>query len=87
MILSSDNLSEQSEKSKSTLHKLFKPTNVVAKFDDKSFKVGRVHLGEKQVIAVFNDQDESLTWKWICRSLAQSAILDRRTAWRLCESY
>ncbi|RAP76529.1 glycoside hydrolase family 36 protein [Paenibacillus montanisoli] len=58
MVLSGDSLLVQSDRARSTLRKLLQPTNVAAKFDDISFKVGRLQVGDKLVIAVFNDQDE-----------------------------
>lgn len=61
MVLSGDNLMEQSEHTKAILRKLLKPTNVPAKFDDSSFKIGRINLGNKQLIAVFNFEDVSTT--------------------------
>lgn len=72
MVLSGDNLMEHSEKTKSRLRKLLKPTDVPAQFVDNGFKVGRIDLGHQQLVAVFNRVDEPATLEV---SLPQSCLI------------
>ena len=55
MILSGDDLTKISEQKLAMLRKLQPPTGVAARFEDDSFRVGRIDLGRRrETIAVFN---------------------------------
>ncbi|CAG7614024.1 glycoside hydrolase family 36 protein [Paenibacillus allorhizosphaerae] len=58
MIISGDLIPSMSEKNINVLKKLLPPTGKAAVFEDNSFAVGRIDLGNKQVICVFNFEDE-----------------------------
>ncbi|WP_284639428.1 glycoside hydrolase family 36 protein [Paenibacillus silviterrae] len=58
MILSGDLIPKMSESNINVLKKLLPPTGKAAKFDDYSHTVGRIDLGDRQVICVFNFDDE-----------------------------
>jgi alpha-galactosidase len=57
MLLSGDDLTKISAEKLAMLRKLQPPTGVAARFDDDSFRVGRVQLGKREVITVLNWDD------------------------------
>jgi len=58
MILSGDDLTKIDEKKLALLRKLQPPTGVAARFEDDSFRVGRIHLSRRrQVVSVLNWDD------------------------------
>jgi alpha-galactosidase len=62
MILSGDDLTKISAEKLAMLRKLQPPTGVAARFDDGSFRVGRIHLSRRrQVVSVLNFDDVSQT--------------------------
>ncbi|MBW7863210.1 MAG: alpha-galactosidase [Candidatus Hydrogenedentes bacterium] len=63
MTLSGDDLPRLTPERLEMLRKLLPPTGVAARFDDDSFRVGRVALGDKTMICVFNwgDAPQSAT--------------------------
>ena len=71
MLLSGDDLTKISAEKLAMLRKLQPPTGVAARFDDDSFRVGRVQLKEREVVAVLNwddaPQDVSIRLKRRCR--------------------
>jgi len=54
MLLSGDDLTKISAEKLAMLRKLQPPTGVAARFEDDSFRVGRIDLGTKEVVCVFN---------------------------------
>lgn len=58
MVLSGDRIVDLSEESTVLLKKLLPSTNVAAKFDDLSFQVGRVKMPDKELLFLFNWEDE-----------------------------
>jgi alpha-galactosidase len=73
MLLSGDDLTKISAEKLAILRKLQPPTGVAARFDDDSFRVGRISLplAEREVVAVLNwddaPQDVSIPLKRRCR--------------------
>lgn len=71
MLLSGDDLTKISAEKLAMLRKLQPPTGVAARFDDDSFRVGRVQLRERELVAVLNwndtPQDVSIHLKRRCR--------------------
>jgi len=62
MILSGDDLTRISEEKLKMLRKLQPPTGVAARFDDDTFRVGRIDLWRKrQVVSVLNWEDTPQT--------------------------
>jgi alpha-galactosidase len=56
-LLSGDDISIMSDASLGILNKMIPPTNVSAAFDDVSFRVGRIRLGDRDILAIFNRED------------------------------
>jgi len=71
MLLSGDDLTKITAGKLALLRKLQPPTGVAARFDDDSFRVGRIPLREREVVAVLNwddaPQDVSIPLKRRCR--------------------
>src|SRR6185437_15369952 len=71
MLLSGDDLTKIGAEKLSMLRKLLPPSGTAARFDDDSFRVGRVQLGRREVIAVLNwtnePQQVSITLPRRCR--------------------
>lgn len=62
MILSGDDLTKISARKLAMLRKLQPPTGVAARFDDNSFRIGRIDLSSKrQVVSVLNWDDTAQT--------------------------
>lgn len=59
MLLSGDDLTRLTPERLAMLRKLTPPTGVAARFDDDSFRVGRVDLKDQRVLCVFNWTDEA----------------------------
>ena len=57
MILSSDKMMELSQAKKQILKKLLQSKGIAAKFDDKSFKIGRIPTQTGSLICLFNWND------------------------------
>src|SRR6185369_11310196 len=71
MILSGDDLTKIDEQKLAMLRKLQPPTGVAARFEDQSFRVGRIDLSQsREVIALFNweDTDEKISVRLARRS-------------------
>ena len=58
MVLSGDDLTVIPEDRLAMLRKLLPPTGVAARFDDDSFKIGRIGLPSSEMICVFNWEDQ-----------------------------
>jgi alpha-galactosidase len=54
MLLSGDDLTKIGAEKLAMLRKLQPPAGVAARFEDDSFRVGRIELGAKEVVCVFN---------------------------------
>ena len=54
MLLSGDDLTKISADKLAMLRKLQPPTGVAARFEDDSFRVGRMQLGKREVVSVLN---------------------------------
>src|SRR6185503_10451270 len=71
MLLSGDDLTKISAEKLAMLRKLQPPTGVAARFEDDSFRIGRVPLGKREVVTVLNwddaAQDVSIRLKRRCR--------------------
>jgi len=71
MLLSGDDLTKISAEKLSMLRKLQPPAGVAARFEDDSFRVGRIQLGRREVVSVLNwanePQDVSIRLKRRCR--------------------
>ena len=71
MLLSGDDLTKISAEKLAMLRKLLPPSGTAARFDDDSFRVGRVQLGRREVVAVLNwtnaSQEVSITLPRRCR--------------------
>ena len=71
MLLSGDDLTKISAEKLSMLRKLQPPTGLAARFDDDTFRVGRIRVKGREVVAVLNwgnsPQDVSITLKRRCR--------------------
>ena len=65
MVLSGDDLPKMPPERLEMLRKLLPPSGVAARFDDDSLRVGTVELPDKQMVCLFNwnDQDESFRFK------------------------
>ena len=62
MILSGDDLTKISERKLAMLRKLQPPTGVAARFDDDSFRVGRIEVSRRrQVVSLLNWEDTPQT--------------------------
>ena len=61
MILSGDDLTKIGPEKLVMLRKLQPPTGVAARFEDDSFRVGRMKLGSKEVVSVLNFSQEPQT--------------------------
>jgi len=61
MLLSGDDLTKISSDRLEMLRKLQPPTATAARFDDDSLRVGRVNLGEHEIVCVFNFQEAPQT--------------------------
>ncbi len=57
-ILSGDNLPKVDPQRLQILKKLLPPTAVAAQFDDNTLQVGRVHLADRDLICLFNPDDQ-----------------------------
>ena len=58
LLLSGDDLTKISAEKLSMLRKLLPPSGVAARFEDDSFRVGRVQLRRREVVAVLNWSNE-----------------------------
>src|SRR6185369_15049080 len=58
MLLSGDDLTKISAEKLSMLRKLLPPSGTAARFDDDSFRVGRMQLGRREVVSVLNWTNE-----------------------------
>jgi alpha-galactosidase len=71
MLLSGDDLTKISAAKLTMLRKLQPPTGTAARFEDDSFRVGRVQLAKREVVAVLNwddgARDVSIQLKRRCR--------------------
>lgn len=71
MLLSGDDLTKISADKLSMLRKLLPPAGVAARFEDESFRVGRMQLKGREVVSVLNwtnaTQDISIQLKQRCR--------------------
>src|SRR5215216_1356794 len=71
MLLSGDDLTKISAEKLSMPRKLQPPSGVAARFDDESFRVGRMQLGRRDIVAVLNwddtPQNISIKLKRRCR--------------------
>jgi len=71
MLLSGDDLTKISAEKLSMLRKLLPPSGAAARFEDDSFRVGRVKLGRREIVAVLNwtnePQDVSISLPRRCR--------------------
>ena len=68
MILSGDDLTKISDQKLAMLRKLQPPTGVAARFDDDSFRVGRIDLSKKrQVVSLLNWDDAQRTFSFATR--------------------
>jgi alpha-galactosidase len=54
MLLSGDDLTRISAEKLAMLRKLLPPSGTAARFEDDSFRVGRVQLGRREIVAVLN---------------------------------
>jgi len=54
MLLSGDDLTKISEGKLAMLRKLQPPSGVAARFEDNSFRVGRIPLGRREVVSILN---------------------------------
>ena len=61
LVLSGDDLTKISEGKLAMLRKLQPPTGVAARFEDDSFTVGRIGLKNREVLAVLNFTDNTLS--------------------------
>src|SRR6185437_6159826 len=59
MLLSGDDLTKISAAKLAMLRKLQPPTGVAARFEDDSFRIGRMRLGKREVVTVLNWDDAS----------------------------
>jgi alpha-galactosidase len=59
-LLSGDDISVMSDASLGVLKKMIPPTNVSAAFDDVSFRIGRIRLADREILAIFNREDVSI---------------------------
>lgn len=57
LLLSGDDLTKISEQKLAMLRQLQPPSGVAARFEDDSFRVGRINLGRRQVVSVLNWSD------------------------------
>lgn len=71
MLLSGDDLTKISAEKLSMLRKLLPPSATAARFEDDSFRVGRMKLGRREIVAVLNwtsePQDVSISLPRRCR--------------------
>ena len=67
MLLSGDDLTKISSGRLEMLRKLQPPTGTAARFDDDSFRVGRVNLGKREIVCVFNFDDVPQTISFTLR--------------------
>jgi alpha-galactosidase len=71
MLLSGDDLTKISAGKLAMLRKLVPPSGVAARFEDDTFRVGRVRLGQREIVAVLNwtndAQDVSIRLPRRCR--------------------
>jgi alpha-galactosidase len=58
MLLSGDDLTKISAEKLAMLRKLLPPSGTAARFEDDSFRVGRVKLGQREIISVLNWTNE-----------------------------
>ena len=58
MLLSGDDLTKISAEKLAMLRKLLPPSGTAARFEDDSFRVGRVQLGRREVVSVLNWTNE-----------------------------
>ena len=61
MLLSGDDLTKISAEKLSMLRKLQPPSGVAARFEDSSFRVGRMRVGKREIISVLNWDDPTQT--------------------------
>ena len=61
MLLSGDDLTKISAEKLSMLHKLQPPSGVAARFEDDSFRVGRMPIGRREIVSVLNWDDTPQT--------------------------
>jgi alpha-galactosidase len=57
MLLSGDDLTKISAEKLSMLRKLQPPSGVAARFEDDSFRVGRMQVGKREIVSVLNWHD------------------------------
>ena len=58
MLLSGDDLTKISAEKLTMLRKLQPPTGVAARFEDDSFRVGRMQIGKREIVSVLNWDDD-----------------------------
>lgn len=58
MVLSSDAIANLSEEKRAILHKLLPPTGHAARFDDATYRVGRIACADYKLLYLFNWDDE-----------------------------
>ncbi len=61
LVLSGDDLTKISAEKLAMLRKLQPPTGVAARFEDDSFRVGRIGLGNREIVALLNFTDNPLS--------------------------
>lgn len=87
MLLSGDDLTKIDSERLDMLRKLQPPTAVGARFEDDSFQVGSIHLGQKQIVCLLNwsDRPQSISFSLRRRSRVRdfwndnSLVTDSRT--------
>lgn len=62
MLLSGDDLTKISAEKLTMLRKLQPPSGVAARFEDDSFRVGRMRVGKREIISVLNWDDTTQTF-------------------------
>ncbi|MFL5627310.1 MAG: glycoside hydrolase family 36 protein [Ktedonobacteraceae bacterium] len=58
MVFSGDKISHLPEDKRAILRKLLLPTGIAAQFDDTTFRIGRIHLADRQMLCLFNWSDK-----------------------------
>jgi len=54
MVLASERMMELSAEQREVLHRLLPPKGIEARFDDRSFRVGRIETGDGLLLCLFN---------------------------------
>jgi alpha-galactosidase len=65
MIISGDLIPSMSDNNINVLKKLLPPTGKAARFDDNSYTIGRIDLGDRQAICMFNFDDEPKDFEFL----------------------